>query len=234
MRQLAVIVVLAQIGAYVPAQEAVLPVFDAIFTRIGAADDLVSGQSTFMVEMMEANKAIRLATDKSLILFDELGRGTATYDGMALAQSIIEYIHDRIGAKTLFATHYHELTALSDSLPQLENVHVSTLEQDGQVTFLHKITPGPANKSYGIHVAKIAGMPEDLLMRAGTILETLENQGQEAPVQTQSLPVQQLDLFDNPEHPVLDRLRQLDVFNMTPLEAMNALAELKKEIYPPA
>lgn len=230
MRQLAVIVVLAQIGAYVPAQEAVLPVFDAIFTRIGAADDLVSGQSTFMVEMMEANKAIRLATDKSLILFDELGRGTATYDGMALAQSIIEYIHDRIGAKTLFATHYHELTALSDSLPQLENVHVSTLEQDGQVTFLHKIAPGPADKSYGIHVAKIAGMPEDLLMRAGTILETLENQGQEAPVQTQSFPVQQLDLFDNPEHPVLDRLRQLDVFNMTPLEAMNALAELKKEI----
>ncbi|MBY5034130.1 DNA mismatch repair protein MutS [Streptococcus gallolyticus] len=230
MRQLAVIVVLAQIGAYAPAQEVILPIFDAIFTRIGAADDLVSGQSTFMVEMMEANKAIRLATEHSLILFDELGRGTATYDGMALAQSIIEYIHDKIGAKTLFATHYHELTALSDSLSQLENVHVSTLEQDGQVTFLHKIAPGPADKSYGIHVAKIAGMPEDLLRRADTILATLENQAEHVPAQKEPISAQQLDLFASPDHPILDKLRQLDVFNMTPLEAMNALAELKKEV----
>lgn len=230
MRQLAVIVVLAQIGAYVPAQEAILPVFDAIFTRIGAADDLVSGQSTFMVEMMEANKAIRLATDKSLILFDELGRGTATYDGMALAQAIIEYIHDRIGAKTLFATHYHELTALSDTLPQLENVHVSTLELNGQVTFLHKIAQGPADKSYGIHVAKIAGLPDALLHRADTILSTLENQGQQAPTQKDFYPDQQPGLFSSSEHPALETLRRLDVFNMTPLEAMNVLAELKKEV----
>ncbi len=162
MRQLAVIVIMAQMGSYVPADQAALPIFDAIFTRIGAADDLVSGQSTFMVEMMEANKAVRLATDRSLILFDELGRGTATYDGMALAQSIIEYIHDKIGAKTLFATHYHELTDLSQTLEHLENVHVSTLEKDGQVTFLHKIAQGPADKSYGIHVAKIMGMPEEI------------------------------------------------------------------------
>ena len=152
--------------------------FDAIFTRIGAADDLVSGQSTFMVEMMEANNAISHATKDSLILFDELGRGTATYDGMALAQSIIEYIHEHTGAKTLFATHYHELTSLESSLEHLVNVHVATLEQDGQVTFLHKIEPGPADKSYGIHVAKIAGLPADLLARADKILTQLESQEQ--------------------------------------------------------
>ncbi len=220
MRQLAVIVIMAQMGSYVPADQAELPIFDAIFTRIGAADDLVSGQSTFMVEMMEANKAVRLATDRSLILFDELGRGTATYDGMALAQSIIEYIHDKIGAKTLFATHYHELTDLSQTLEHLENVHVSTLEKDGQVTFLHKIAQGPADKSYGIHVAKIAGMPEELLQRADRILQTLENQAPTAPTHPAPSVVEepsgQLDLFaDTPSHPVLDELEKLDIYNMT-------------------
>ncbi|HEL1567520.1 TPA: DNA mismatch repair protein MutS [Streptococcus suis] len=235
MRQLAVIVIMAQMGSYVPADQAELPIFDAIFTRIGAADDLVSGQSTFMVEMMEANKAVRLATDRSLILFDELGRGTATYDGMALAQSIIEYIHDKIGAKTLFATHYHELTDLSQTLEHLENVHVSTLEKDGQVTFLHKIAQGPADKSYGIHVAKIAGMPEELLERADRILQTLENQAPTAPTHpipsVVEEPSGQLDLFaDTPSHPVLDELAKLDIYNMTPMEVMMAVAELKKKI----
>ncbi|MGT2951101.1 DNA mismatch repair protein MutS [Streptococcus cuniculi] len=230
MRQLGMIVIMAQMGSYVPAEQATLPIFDAIFTRIGAADDLVSGQSTFMVEMMEANKAVRLASEHSLILFDELGRGTATYDGMALAQSIIEYIHDRIGAKTLFATHYHELTDLSDTLSHLENVHVSTLENDGQVTFLHKIAAGPADKSYGIHVAKIAGMPDELLARADTILQSLENQVQVPQIAEKPAPpesVGQLDLFAAP-HPALEQLEKLDVYTMTPLEAMNALAELKK------
>lgn len=229
MRQLGMMVIMAQMGGYVPAHQAELPIFDAIFTRIGAADDLVSGQSTFMVEMMEANKALRLASERSLILFDELGRGTATYDGMALAQSIIEYIHHRIGAKTLFATHYHELTELSDSLPHLENVHVSTLENEGQVTFLHKIAAGPADKSYGIHVAKIAGMPEELLQRAATILEILENQTEIPHTQKQmpeEIPTGQLDLF-TPSHPAIEALERLDVYTMTPLEAMNALAELK-------
>ncbi len=235
MRQLAVIVIMAQMGSYVPADQAELPIFDAIFTRIGAADDLVSGQSTFMVEMMEANKAVRLATDRSLILFDELGRGTATYDGMALAQSIIEYIHDKIGAKTLFATHYHELTDLSQTLEHLENVHVSTLEKDGQVTFLHKIAQGPADKSYGIHVAKIAGMPEELLERADRILQTLENQAPTAPTTPVPTVVEepsgQFDLFaDTPSHPVLDELEKLDIYNMTPMEVMMAVAELKKKI----
>ncbi|WP_449457125.1 DNA mismatch repair protein MutS [Streptococcus suis] len=235
MRQLAVIVILAQMGSYVPADQAALPIFDAIFTRIGAADDLVSGQSTFMVEMMEANKAVRLATDRSLILFDELGRGTATYDGMALAQSIIEYIHDKIGAKTLFATHYHELTDLSQTLEHLENVHVSTLEKDGQVTFLHKIAQGPADKSYGIHVAKIAGMPEELLQRADRILQTLENQAPTAPTHPAPSVVEepsgQIDLFaDTPSHPVLDELAKLDIYNMTPMEVMMAVVELKKKL----
>ncbi|HEL1601665.1 TPA: DNA mismatch repair protein MutS [Streptococcus suis] len=235
MRQLAVIVIMAQMGSYVPADQAALPIFDAIFTRIGAADDLVSGQSTFMVEMMEANKAVRLATDRSLILFDELGRGTATYDGMALAQSIIEYIHDKIGAKTLFATHYHELTDLSQTLEHLENVHVSTLEKDGQVTFLHKIAQGPADKSYGIHVAKIAGMPEELLERADRILQTLENQAPTAPTHPAPSVVEepsgQIDLFaDTPSHPVLDELEKLDIYNMTPMEVMMRVAELKKKL----
>ena len=238
MRQLAIIVILAQIGSYVPAQKAELPIFDAIYTRIGAADDLVSGQSTFMVEMMEANHAIRKATPQSLILFDELGRGTATYDGMALAQSIIEYIHDRTGAKTLFATHYHELTALSESLSRLENVHVATLERDGQVTFLHKIEPGPADKSYGIHVAKIAGLPEELLKRADAILTELEGQAQQVPLEdatpkkeAPSQVAEQMSLFEEEaENTVITELKNLDLYNMTPMEVMMAVAELKKKL----
>lgn len=238
MRQLAIIVILAQIGSYVPAQKAELPIFDAIYTRIGAADDLVSGQSTFMVEMMEANHAIRKATPQSLILFDELGRGTATYDGMALAQSIIEYIHDRTGAKTLFATHYHELTALSETLSRLENVHVATLERDGQVTFLHKIESGPADKSYGIHVAKIAGLPEELLKRADAILTKLEGQAQQVPFvdatpkkEAPSQVAEQMSLFEEEtENIVITELKNLDLYNMTPMEVMMAVAELKKKL----
>ena len=241
MRQLAIIVIMAQMGSYVSAERAQLPIFDAIFTRIGAADDLVSGQSTFMVEMMEANHAISQATEHSLILFDELGRGTATYDGMALAQAIIEYIHNRTGAKTLFATHYHELTDLSTSLTQLENVHVATLEKDGQVTFLHKIEAGPADKSYGIHVAKIAGLPNDLLMRADQILTRLEEQANEKPSlnpsnkgandSKENQVSEQISLFtETTESPVLEKLRQLDIYNMTPMEVMLAVSEMKKHL----
>ncbi len=241
MRQLAIIVIMAQMGSYVSAESAQLPIFDAIFTRIGAADDLVSGQSTFMVEMMEANHAISQATEHSLILFDELGRGTATYDGMALAQAIIEYIHNRTGAKTLFATHYHELTDLSTSLTQLENVHVATLEKDGQVTFLHKIEAGPADKSYGIHVAKIAGLPNDLLMRADQILARLEEQANEKPSlnpsnkgandSKENQVSEQISLFtETTESPILDELRQLDIYNMTPMEVMLAVSEMKKHL----
>ena len=230
MRQLAIIVIMAQMGSYVPAEQATLPIFDAIFTRIGAADDLVSGQSTFMVEMMEANRAIRQASEHSLILFDELGRGTATYDGMALAQAIIEYIHDRTKAKTLFATHYHELTELSTSLTRLENLHVATLEKDGQVTFLHKIEEGPADKSYGIHVAKIAGLPVDLLERADSILTHLESQDKQV-VSQQKATTEQISLFEAPQSStVLEELRNLDIYNMTPLEVMGAVSEMKKKL----
>lgn len=174
MRQMALIVIMAQIGCFVPADSASLPIFDHIFTRIGAADDLISGDSTFMVEMREANDALKNATPNSLIIFDEIGRGTATYDGMALAQAIIEYIDKHVKAMTLFSTHYHELTELESQLPGLRNVHVDASEENGDLVFLHKVLPGPADKSYGIHVAKLAGLPEDVLNRAGKILSSLE------------------------------------------------------------
>lgn len=176
MRQLALVSVMAQIGSYVPASSAVLPVFDQIFTRIGAADDLAQGQSTFMVEMLETKHAVSRSTDKSLILLDEIGRGTSTYDGMALAQAIVEYIHDEIGAKTLFSTHYHELTSLADNLPKLKNVHVSAMEEDGKVVFLHKVVDGAADRSYGIYVAELAELPSRLIARAKTILHEFENE----------------------------------------------------------
>ena len=174
MRQVALTAIMAQIGCFVPAAEAVMPIFDQVFTRIGAADDLVSGQSTFMVEMLEAKNAITNATKDSLILFDEIGRGTSTYDGMALAQAMIEYIHDKISAKTLFSTHYHEMTSLENELQKLKNVHVSAVEQNGKVVFLHKIREGAADKSYGIHVAQLAELPADLIERAAEILQILE------------------------------------------------------------
>lgn len=205
MRQIALISIMAQIGCFVPAKKAVLPIFDQIFTRIGAADDLISGQSTFMVEMLEAKNAIVNATKNSLILFDEIGRGTSTYDGMALAQAIIEYVHDHIGAKTLFSTHYHELTVLEDKLPQLKNVHVRAEEYNGTVVFLHQIKEGAADKSYGIHVAQLAELPEDLISRAQDILKELEHSGNkpEVPVQKPQVKEEpaQLSFFDEAEKP---------------------------------
>jgi DNA mismatch repair protein MutS len=178
MRQIALTSILAQIGCFVPATVATLPIFDQVFTRIGAADDLISGQSTFMVEMLEARNAIVNATLNSLILFDEIGRGTSTYDGMALAQAIIEYIHERIGAKTLFSTHYHELTVLEDELLKVKNIHVSAIEHNGKVVFLHKIKEGAADKSYGIHVAELAELPKELINRANELLNQFEQKQQ--------------------------------------------------------
>ena len=233
MRQLALTVIMAQMGCFVPAESAELPIFDQICTRIGASDDLIAGQSTFMVEMMEANQALRHATPNSLILFDELGRGTATYDGMALAQAIIEYIHKNVKAKTLFSTHYHELTVLEESLPQLKNVHVGAVEQNGEVVFLHKLMDGPADKSYGIHVAKIAGMPTDLLSRAATILSALES---DAPMQKNAEIVEeteQLSLFSEvstAELGVVDSIKKANLLEMNPMEALNFLYELQKRI----
>ncbi|MBI0906348.1 DNA mismatch repair protein MutS [Streptococcus uberis] len=235
MRQLALTVIMAQMGSYVAADYAKLPIFDAIFTRIGAADDLISGQSTFMVEMMEANQAIQRASHDSLIIFDELGRGTATYDGMALAQSIIEHIHNRIGAITLFATHYHELTSLSEELEHLKNVHVAILERDGEVTFLHKIAEGPADKSYGIHVAKIAGLPGSLLSRADNILKQLETHSKDFIIKDNSQQSEEnepLNLLteETSSQDIINRLKEVDVMNMTPMEAMTVLFDLKKKI----
>ncbi|MHC5228857.1 DNA mismatch repair protein MutS [Enterococcus sp. LJL99] len=236
MRQLALTVVMAQIGCFVPAESATLPIFDQIFTRIGASDDLIAGQSTFMVEMMEANQALRHATPNSLILFDELGRGTATYDGMALAQAIIEYIHQDVKAKTLFSTHYHELTVLDEKLNGLKNIHVGAVEKNGEVVFLHKMMEGPADKSYGIHVAKIAGLPTSLLDRAATILSALE--AEETPIkieyqETIQEETEQLSLFkevSTEELGVIDTLKKINLLEITPMDALNKLHELQKRI----
>ncbi len=228
MRQLAITVIMAQIGCFVPAKEAILPIFDAIFTRIGASDDLVSGESTFMVEMNEAEYAISNATVNSLVLFDELGRGTATFDGMALAQSIIEYIEKNIKCKTLFSTHYHELTDLSDTLDTLKNVHVSAVEEDGNITFIHKVKEGSIDKSYGIHVAKLANLPDGLIKRASEILKVYENKEAKRDVVIQeSLP---LDELMKEESTVEKELKELDILNLTPLDALNILYKLKGEI----
>lgn len=228
MRQLAITVIMAQIGCFVPASEATLPIFDAIFTRIGASDDLVSGESTFMVEMNEANNAISNATSNSLVLFDELGRGTATFDGMALAQSIIEYIHDNIKCKTLFSTHYHELTDLENNLKNLKNIHVSAVEEDGNITFLHKIKNGSIDKSYGIHVAKLANLPDSLIKRANQILNVYENKEKKRDVIIQeALP---LDDLIKEESEVEKELKKINPLEMTPLEAINFLYELKQKI----
>lgn len=243
MRELALIVILAQMGSFVPASAAELPIFDQIFTRIGANDDMAMGQSTFMVEMAEANHALQEATAHSLILFDELGRGTATYDGMALAQAIIEFLNTHVHAKTLFSTHYHELTVLADQHPGIANVHVGAVEDaDGQLHFLHQIQTGPADKSYGIHVAALAGLPDELIANATHILSQLENQKSVvvasepvAPVPVPSVQqlAEQVPLFDvattdDKTQQLLAQLDQLDILNMTPIDAMNALHTLKK------
>jgi DNA mismatch repair protein MutS len=229
MRQTAITVIMAQIGCFVPAKKATLPIFDAVFTRIGASDDLVSGESTFMVEMNEANNAISYATNQSLILFDELGRGTATFDGMALAQAIIEHIHDKISAKTLFSTHYHELTDLENTLEKLKNIHVSAYEQDGNITFLHKIKSGSVDKSYGIHVAKLANLPTSLINRANQILEVYENKEKNRDIKIQqSLSLEEVIIKE--ESKIEKELEKINPLEITPLEALNVLYKLKEEL----
>lgn len=231
MRQIALIAVMAQIGCFVSAKSAKLPIFDAIFTRIGAADDIVSGQSTFMVEMSEVNNALKNATERSLILFDEIGRGTATYDGMALAQAIIEFVHSKIRAKTLFSTHYHELTVLEEDLEHLQNVHVSAEEVHGDIVFLYKVQKGAVDKSYGINVAKLAELPLEVTLRAEDLLHKLEesrvHDKKKLSIKTYQPPL----LFDSKtekETIVLDKIKALDLNKMSPLEALNALDELQK------
>ena len=226
MREFAITVIMAQIGCFVPAKKCTLPIFDQIFTRIGASDDLVSGDSTFMVEMKEANEAITNATNNSLIIFDELGRGTATYDGLSLAQAIIEYIHNNIKCKTLFSTHYHELTKLENHFENLKNVHVSALEENGNITFLHKIKNGSVDKSYGIHVAKLANLPKSLIKRANEILNDYESNGN---IEIKNQISFDLDEKDE-ENIALEKLKQINPYEITPIEALNILYELKKDV----
>jgi len=231
MRQCAITVIMAQIGCFVPCKSCTMPIFDKIFTRIGASDDLVSGESTFMIEMKEANTAISEATEHSLILFDELGRGTATYDGMSLAQAILEYIHDKIKAKTMFSTHYHELTSLEKDLKHLKNVHVSAVEKDGKVTFLHKVKNGAVDKSYGIHVASLAHLPDSLIKRADEILNIYEKKNVKKETFTQTSLFELTESEAEPKkNEIEEKIKEINPLEMTPMEALNYLYELKKEV----
>ena len=233
MRQCAITIIMAQIGCFVPCKSAIMPIFDKIFTRIGASDDLVSGESTFMIEMKEANYAISEATENSLILFDELGRGTATYDGMSLAQSILEYIHDKIGAKTMFSTHYHELTALEKDLKHLKNVHVSASEEDGRLTFLHKVKAGAVDKSYGINVAYLAKLPHELIKRSEEILNIYENSNKKKEVFTQTslFELTEEEVTENEKvNEIEEEIKRINPLEMTPMDSLNFLYELKKKV----
>ncbi|NJM05487.1 DNA mismatch repair protein MutS [Candidatus Gracilibacteria bacterium] len=243
LRQVALIVLLAQIGSFVPADEATIGLVDRIFTRIGAQDDIATGQSTFMVEMTETAALLLQSTRRSLIILDEVGRGTSTYDGMAIARAVIEYLHNepRLQCRTLFATHYHELTALQEVLPRVYNYHMAAVEQEGQVVFLHELRAGGADRSYGIHVAELAGIPQAVIRRASELLAELEGQavGATVPTATRQIAVPaapepvsaskgQLSLFDVAPSPVVNYLRTLDINALTPMDAMMKLYELQK------
>ncbi|MFQ6028552.1 MAG: DNA mismatch repair protein MutS, partial [Dehalococcoidia bacterium] len=229
IRQTALITLMAQVGSFVPAAEASIGLVDRIFTRVGLQDDLTTGQSTFMVEMLETAAILNQATPRSLVILDEIGRGTSTYDGLSIARSVIEYLHNdpRLGCKSLFATHYHELTELAATLPGVVNFSVAVAEEDGKVVFLHRIVPGGADRSYGVHVAQLAGLPRAVVNRAWEVLEDLERP--DKPGQRKSrraaTPAQQMSLF-KPDQPLLEEVLKLDVANLTPLEAINKLYQL--------
>ena len=232
MRQVALIVLLAQIGSFVPAKSARIGIVDRIFTRIGASDDLSSGQSTFMVEMNEVASILRQATSRSLLILDEIGRGTSTFDGMSIARAVLEYCADKkkLGAKTLFATHYHELTEMEQALPGVKNYNIAVKAHGDEISFLRKIIPGGADRSYGIEVAKLAGLPDGVIRRAREILSELEQDGG-APKSTSTAPGSgQISLTALGEGEVLDTLRRTQVDMLTPLEAMNLLYEFKKKL----
>lgn len=237
IRQAALLTLMAQIGSFIPASEARIGIADRIFARVGASDELSKGQSTFMVEMTEAARILNSASDRSLVILDEIGRGTSTYDGISLAWSMTEFLHDQIKARTLFATHYHELTELTQTLKQASNWNVAVHEQNGEIVFLHKIVEGSANKSYGIHVARLAGIPDQVIQRANQILATLEKDHFDDSGQTTIPPRkqkksmhQQLSLFGNAPHPVLDEIRDLNVDEMTPLAALEELYRIREQL----
>jgi DNA mismatch repair protein MutS len=233
LRQVALIVLMAQIGSFVPATDARIGLVDRIFTRVGASDNLAGGLSTFMVEMVETANILNSATSRSLILLDEIGRGTSTYDGLSIAWAVAEHIHDRtrIGARTLFATHYHEMAQLERQRAGIKNYRVAVHERDGEIVFLRKIVAGGADRSYGIHVAKLAGIPDCVIERAGAVLAQLEQ-----PESSLGLPV--IDQLQRsapspalPQpHPLIEEVKQIDLFSMTPLDALNRLAELQRKV----
>ncbi|MCX6013698.1 MAG: DNA mismatch repair protein MutS, partial [Chloroflexi bacterium] len=233
LRQVALIVLLAQTGSFVPAESAKIGLVDRIFTRIGAQEDISAGQSTFMVEMVETANILNNATPKSLLILDEIGRGTSTYDGLSIAYAVAEYIHNhpKLGAKTIFATHYHELVELAGYLPRVKNFNVAVTEDNGKVVFLRKIVPGGTDKSYGIHVAQLAGLPGPVLHRAGEVLSSLEesryiNKNKSKSARKKEPSLLQLTFFQ-PGSPVIDELLKLDISSISPLEAINKLYELQ-------
>lgn len=228
MRQVALIVLMAQVGSFVPASKAEVPLVDRIFTRVGASDDLAGGQSTFMVEMNECRTIVMEATEKSLVIMDEVGRGTSTYDGISIARALAEYIHLHIKAKTLFSTHYHELTDL-EKIPGIVNFNAAVREDGEDIIFLRKVIPGKADRSYGIHVARLAGLPEEVIRRSAEILKSLEAE-REAPRQVAAAADGEKNAFNGTEHPVLQELRNINVLEMTPLDAINKIYQLKKKI----
>jgi DNA mismatch repair protein MutS len=238
LRQTALITILAQMGSFVPARSARLPIVDRVFTRIGASDNLARGRSTFMVEMTETAAILNTATPRSLILLDEMGRGTATYDGLAIAWAAIEFIHANTRAKTLFATHYHELTELAEKLDGVKNYHVSVKENAGGIVFLRKVEPGAADRSYGIEVAKLAGLPMEVILRAREVLSEHESAEHELTAHLASAKSEesgtaaaaQLTIFTPLSQKVVDQLKAADVNRLTPLEALNLLHELKKQV----
>jgi DNA mismatch repair protein MutS len=235
IRQVALITLLAQVGSFVPAREATIGIADRIFARVGASDDLARGRSTFMVEMTETARILNTATNRSLVILDEIGRGTSTYDGLSLAWAVVEYLHDRIGCRTLFATHYHELTDLEESLPGVANLNVAVEEWQGQVVFLHKIIAGAADKSYGIHVAQLAGVPREVNERAEEILKQLEAQHETLPSSLPHPPSKnghhlQMTLFETMDHPLLETIRGMDLNNTTPLDALRLVQEWQEQL----
>jgi DNA mismatch repair protein MutS len=230
LRMAAMLVLMAQMGCFVPADSLRLGLVDRIYTRIGASDNVARGRSTFMVEMTETATILNTATNRSLILLDEMGRGTATFDGLSLAWATVEYLHAEIGARTLFATHYHELTMLAEKLPRVRNLRVGVKEASGGIVFLHSIEPGAASKSYGIEVAKLAGLPSAVIERARRVLKQHEKQErQSVQVETEPEPMQ-LTIFTPLSQRIVDRLEAVDVNALTPLQALNLLEELQSEL----
>ena len=236
IRQAALLTIMAQIGSFIPASEARIGVADRIFARVGASDELSKGQSTFMVEMTETARILNAATERSLVILDEIGRGTSTYDGISLAWAVTEFLHDQIRCRTLFATHYHELTELTKTLPHASNRNVAIREQGDDIVFLHKIVEGPADKSYGIHVAKIAGLPREVVERATVILSQLEADHMDEsgrikiPARPRMSRSRQLSLFIEPDHPVIEQLKSLDLEQLTPIAALQKLNEFRAEL----